>query len=132
MSQNIAYHLLHGTSLISRGLAMRIGGFDERLKLGADIDFMNRAALAGRIVNLPVFYYFRRVRSESLTTHDQTGYHSAARMIEDRFVLVRGRRNLEMVRAGQAPQLFVKQNEPVGFIHHKGPGLRLMSCGLSG
>jgi len=132
MSHGVSHFLLHGTSLISRRLATRVGGFDERLKLGADTDFITRAAHAGRIVNLPGFYSFRRVRPSSLTTHEKTGYQSAARMIEDRFVLIRGRRNLELVRAGQAPNFFVRQTDPVGFIHHRGPKLRLMSCGLSG
>jgi len=130
-SLDVGHYLLHGTALISRELAMRVGGFDERLKLGADTEFVNRAAHAGRIVNLAGIFGFRRVRPASLTTHNQTGYRSSARQIEIHFIALRGRRNLELARAGRPANFFVEQKEPVGFIHHHGPSLRLSSRGLS-
>ena len=120
-----AHHMLHCTGLISRALATKIGGFDEHLKLGADTDFIVRAWHAGRIVNLPGFCVFHRIRAGSLSTHVETGYQSSTRMIEDRFIKVRGMRNLEITRAGKTPNVIVKQKEPVGFIYHQGPKLRL-------
>jgi GT2 family glycosyltransferase len=127
----IGHYLLHGTALISRELAVRVGGFDEKLKLGADSDFVNRGVHAGPLVNLPGFYGFRRVRDASLTTAKKTGYESNARVIEDRFMRVRGLRNLELARAGKRAKFFVEQKEPIGFIHHQGPELRLSSRGLA-
>ncbi len=125
MSQKIGHHLLHCTSLISRGLAMRVGGFDERLKLVADTDFVVRAWHAGRIVNLPTFSFFRRVRPGSLTTRAETGYKSVARNMEVHFIAIRSQRHLEQARAGHAPNVFVERTEPLGFVHHRGPKLRL-------
>jgi GT2 family glycosyltransferase len=124
MAHRIAHHVLHGASFIARALAVKIGGFDERLKLCADIDFIARAWHAGRIVNLPSFCFFRRVRAGSLTSHPLTGYQSNARRLEEKFTLVRGNRNLDLARAGQPPKITVTQKEPVGFIYHQGPKLR--------
>ncbi len=124
MSKLVSHHLLHGTILIARTLAMKIGGFDEKLKLNADIDFAARAWHAGRVVNLPNYCYYRRVRPGSLTTRVDTGYDSMARAFEEKFTKIRALRNLDLVRAGQPPRIHVEQKEPVGFIYHQGPRLR--------
>jgi hypothetical protein len=125
MSRWTGHPLLHATSLISRALAMKVGGLDEQLNLIADVDFIARACHAGRIVNLPAFCFFRRVRAGSRTTHADTGYESPARVIEQRFMTIRASRNRELARAGREPNIFVNQKEPVGFIHHHGPKLRM-------
>jgi GT2 family glycosyltransferase len=132
MAEGMGHHLMHPTSLISRSLALNIGGFDEQLKLGADTDFIARAWHAGRIVNLPGFGLFHRIRAGSLTTNSQTGHQSVARKIEAQFIMLRARRNLELVRAGRPPNIIVKQKEPIGFIYHQGPKLRLASGILNG
>ena len=132
MSQRVTHHLLHCTSLISRALATKIGGFDEHLKLCADSDFCARAWHAGRVINLSSFCLFRRVRAGSLTTHVKTGDQSTTRNIEQRFTNLRGYRNLETARAGQSPNVIVKQKEPVCFVYHQGPKLRLSAGGLNG
>jgi hypothetical protein len=124
MAHAPAHFILHCTTLISRPLAMRIGGFDDRLKVGADTDFVFRACHAGRLVNLPSFCLFHRTRAGSMTTHDLTGYQSVSRIIEDRFIKVRARRNAALVQGGQTPEIIVKQKEPVSFIYHRGPKLR--------
>jgi hypothetical protein len=132
MSQRICHHLLHGASFISRALAVKIGGLDEQLKLCADIDFCARAWHAGRIINLSSFCFFRRVRVGSLTRHVKTGYQSATRIIEDKVTSIRGSRNLELARAGRTPNVVVQQKEPIGFLYHQGPRLRLSAGRLNG
>jgi hypothetical protein len=127
MLEGAPHCLLHCTGLFSRALVRRLGGFDENLKLAADTDFIVRAWHAGRIVNLPHFCVFHRIRTGSLTTHSDTGYKSAARTIEAKFIIIRSRRNLEAVRAGRPPTFVVQQKIPVGFVHRLGPKLRLSS-----
>ena len=124
MSQSISHHLLHGTSLISRALAMKIGGFNAQLRLFADVDFVLRASHSGQIINLPNFCLFRRARPGSLTTDSNTGYQSPARMIEERFAYIRACRNQEMARAGQVPHVVVEPQVPIQFNYHQGPKLR--------
>jgi hypothetical protein len=124
MWRGLAHYILHCTSLIPRALATKIGGFDDKLKVAADTDFIVRACHAGRIINLPSFCLFHRARTGSLTTHDSTGHQSTTRMIEDRFIKVRGKRNIELARAGQNPNVIVNQKEPVTFLYHQGPKLR--------
>jgi len=131
MSQRVTHHLLHGSSIISRALAVRIGGFDEQLKVCADTDFCFRAWHAGQIVNLSSVCFYRRVRAGSLTTDDKTGPQSAVRSIEWTYINLRGMRNLEKARAGQVPKVTVKQKEPVEFNYHRGPKLRLCGDGSS-
>jgi len=125
MRQGLAHYILHCTSVISRALIMRVGGFDQRFKLLADTDFLMRAWYAGQIVNLPAFCLFHRIRPGSITTHVETGYESPTRLLEDRFMKILAIRNLQSSRAGLRPELFAKQfEEPVGFIHHRGPELQ--------
>jgi hypothetical protein len=125
MSRMIGHHLLHGSTLISRSLATKIGGFDEQLKVCADADFSSRAWHAGRIVNIPSFCLFRRARRGSLTTDVKTGSLSGVRNIELKFINIRGSRNLEKARAGRTPNIMVRQKEHVSFVYHQGPKLRL-------
>jgi GT2 family glycosyltransferase len=125
MRRVVAHYLLHCTSLMSRALIMRVGGFDQNLKLIADTDFLMRAWHAGQIINLPAFCLFHRIRAHSITTHANTGWQAPVRLVEDRFMKIRGLRNLQSARAGLSPDVFAKQiEEPVGFIHHRGPELQ--------
>ena len=61
-------HVLHPTSLVSRDLVRRIGGYAAGLRFGADLEFQLRAHHAARIVNVTSFCYFRRRRAGSLWT----------------------------------------------------------------
>jgi len=94
------------------------------LKLPADTDFAVRACHAHRIIYLPGFCVFHRVRAGSLTQHADTGYRSVARTIEAKFVFVRGERNLVLARSGQTPGVVAKKREAFDFIYHHGPKLR--------
>ncbi|MEM6451452.1 MAG: glycosyltransferase family A protein [Cyanobacteria bacterium P01_D01_bin.105] len=71
--------LLHPTSLVTRRLVQRVGGFATGLRFGADSEFLLRAHWMARVVNSPQYCYFRRKRPESLTTAKETGLDSLAR-----------------------------------------------------
>jgi hypothetical protein len=129
MESALSHYILHCTSLISRGLVTKIGGFDEHLNVAADTDFVVRACQAGRIINLPSICLYHRTRAGSLTTHETTGHQSTARLLEDRYIKARGKRNMELARSGKKPNLTVQQKEPVEFIYHQGPKLRQSAGG---
>lgn len=71
--------LLHPTSLVTRDLVQRIGGFATGLRFGGDTEFLLRAVWSATVVNIPNYSYFRRKRPDSLTTHPETGLESPAR-----------------------------------------------------
>ncbi len=72
--------LLHPTSLVTRSLVQRLGGFASGLRFGGDSEFLLRAQWAARIVNSSRYCYFRRKRPQSLTTAVETGLDSPARV----------------------------------------------------
>ena len=71
--------LLHPSSLVRRHLVMKLGGFATGLRFGGDTEFLLRAALVGRILNVSDYGYFRQKRPNSLTTAPHTGLESPAR-----------------------------------------------------
>jgi Glycosyl transferase family 2 len=79
LKQAPGHPLLHPTSLVTRDLVMRLGGFATGLKFGGDTEFLLRAHWVTRIVNSPCYCYFRRKRPDSLTTAIDTGLDSPAR-----------------------------------------------------
>lgn len=97
--------LHHGTSLVSRDLVMRVGGFATGLRYNGDTEFLRRAAHLARVVNIPQFCYFYRNRKGSLTSDPETGLLSAGR----KEVLARQREraelNAERVKQGEEPLL---------------------------
>ena len=62
------YSILHPTSLVSRDLVLRVGGFATGLKFGGDHEFQLRAHHRGHVVNIARYGYFRRRRDGSLWT----------------------------------------------------------------
>lgn len=128
LSQNIRHCMCHGTSLTARSLALRSGGFDRTLHLTADTDFILRALHLGRMVNLPGFYYYRRMRPDSRTSASNTGHGSAIRIKEKDFIYRRAQRNREFEGAGIAPEVVVPEGSPpTDFRHILGPKLRNIS-----
>jgi hypothetical protein len=125
-------YLLHGSCLISRALAMRAGGLDENLRLVADSDFLFRAWHAGRLVNVPLFTTFHRIRADSLTSHAVTGHASPARLLEERYIKVRATKHLAATRAGGVPDVRVKLTKPLRFEHLLGPVLTMQSDSTAG
>ena len=80
-SGKIAYAVLHPTSLVSRDLVMRLGGYASGMRFAADTEFQLRAAYAGRVTNVPEIAYFRRMHPDSLTESPETGRSSPARTV---------------------------------------------------
>ncbi len=79
LRQSPGHPLLHPTSLVTRDLVQRLGGFATGLRFGGDTEFLLRAHWVARIVNTPSYCYFRRKRPDSLTTAIDTGLDSPAR-----------------------------------------------------
>lgn len=80
LAQAPGHGLLHPTSLVTRNLVQRLGGFATGLRFGGDSEFLLRAQWVARIVNSPRYCYFRRKRPDSLTTAVETGLDSPIRV----------------------------------------------------
>jgi len=112
------------SSLISRAFLTRLGGFASGLSFSGDWELLNRALLAGKVVNLDRYCYFRRIRKDSLITSEKTGLASPARREVD--ALIQGRKKENQVRASQklAPLLGPIRTSPtIPFEHLAGPPL---------
>ncbi len=72
--------LLHPTSLVSRALVLRSGGYPTGLRFFGDAEFLWRSHHWGTVRNIPFVSYFRQSRDGSLTRNPDTGHHSAARL----------------------------------------------------
>jgi hypothetical protein len=126
MSNKLGYYLSHGSCLIARSMAMRIGGFDARFKLSADYDFFCRACLVARVVNVREFAHYRRLRSASLTHAAATGMRSKARQVESLALFTRAQKEWEVHRAHGIPDARAKKQTEIGpFIHLGGPPLAM-------
>jgi GT2 family glycosyltransferase len=132
MKQGPMHYNLHGTCLIGRSLAMRVGGFDENLSLTGDSDFTYRAWHVGRIINLPAYTLFHRIRPHSLTSHTETGYRSRARLVEDYYIKVRAIKQQKIAMAGGVPDVRVQLRKPLHFEHLCGPALTMQKSGTEG
>lgn len=115
--------LHHPTSMVSRDLVRRVGGFATGLRFGGDTEFLWRAVYLAPMVNIPRFCYFRRHRPGSLTTDPQRGLSSPAR--KELLVLLkkRARENIARCKKGR-PLLLqpLKQRPTVELKHLCGPG----------
>lgn len=120
-----SYSLLHPSSIVSRALLTRIGGF-AGLPFGADFELQSRAVFAGRVLNTDRFSYFRRIREGSLTTAPATGLQSEARRRLHAAIVGRWRQNIEARRSG-APLDLSPLQPPKGvtLTHLRGPRLAL-------
>lgn len=120
-----AHPLLHPTSLTSRALVRRLGGFATGLRFGADTEFLRRAAHVARVVNLNYFSYFRRDRPGSLMTAPETGLGSPARSRLQETLDELAHQNAAAVARGQAPSLKPLATGPaVRLTHVRGPELK--------
>ena len=100
-----AHSLQHPTSLISRELVRRIGGFATGLRFAADTEFVRRASYVARIRNADHFAYFRRQWPGSLTMAPDTGIRSRQRTALHDELSARAKANAAAVREGRAPEL---------------------------
>jgi glycosyltransferase involved in cell wall biosynthesis len=123
-----AFPLLHPTSLVSRDLVIRIGGFASGMRFSGDAEFLRRAAHAARVVNVPAYLYLRRQREGALTTASETGLRSPARREVQRQLWERAQTNATRVSRGLRPILEpLAVAGPVELRHLAGPPLRTES-----
>ena len=122
LAERPGHPLLHPTSMVSKDLVGRVGGFAVGLRFGGDTEFLLRAVHLARIVNLPCFGYYRRHRTGSLTTDPHIGLDSPVR--EELLVLLkkRARDNTARLKNGQ-PLLLepLKTRPPVELKYLCGP-----------
>lgn len=115
---------LHGSSLVSRRLVTRLGGFASGLRFGADSEFLWRAHYAGIIRNSSYVGYRRLLRPDSLTHAPETGFGSPAREALKAGLLAHVQENVRLVAAGLEPDLFPYLVGPaVDLEHLAGPEL---------
>jgi hypothetical protein len=99
-----SYSLLHPSSIISRHLIVRLGGFSG-MRFSGDLELLHRAVFAGRVINTDGFSYFRRVRRDSLTSASETGLHTDARRAIETEVVKRWKLNIERSKSGETCDL---------------------------
>jgi glycosyltransferase involved in cell wall biosynthesis len=118
--------VLHPSSLVSRDLVRRVGGFSTGFRFGADLEFQLRTHHVARIVNIASFCYFRRRRPGSLWTSSETGERSVERLKQNGLVIAQAEKNAAAVAAGRRPDLVpLRPGGPVALDHVRGPALGL-------
>ena len=125
-----AFPLLHPTSIVSRDLVMELGGFASALRFSGDAEFLRRAQHVAKVLNIPDYLYFRRIRQGSLTTARATGLKSPERQRVMEMLWDRARRNAELAASGKQPDLGpCEVAPPVGLRRIAGPPLRSAAGG---
>ena len=125
VEQPTSFPLLHPTSIVSRDLMSRVGGFATGLRFSGDSEFLRRAMHVARGVNVPEFCYARRIRAGSLTTAASTGLQSPQRIVLMATLHARAKANAELVARGQTPVLEpLSVAPPIRLKHVLGPPLR--------
>lgn len=125
LSRSKGYALLHPSSLVSRDLVMRLGGYSSGMRFGGDLEFQLRAIYAARVRNLDQFCYFRRIRQNSLITSEATGLASPARRELQGRIWARADENRERTAGGK--EALLKPIAPAGTLkldHLMGPPLK--------
>lgn len=121
------YLVLHPSSLVSRDLVMRIGGYASGMRFCGDLEFLHRAVHATRIVNAPHYCYFRRIRSGSLTTAAETSLGSAQRTQLHEILGARAIANARLRTIGEVPALTPYiVGPPIALAHLAGPSPRCL------
>lgn len=105
LKEKPGHPLIHGSSLVTRDLVMRLGGFATGLRFGGDTEFLLRAYLAAKIVNIPYYCYYHRKRLGSLTTAVDTGLNSPARIQLIKVLKERALANYAALQANHKPCL---------------------------
>ena len=128
LAEKPGHPLLHPTSLVSRNLVLRLGGFATGLRFSGDTEFLLRSQFAATIVNIPDYAYFRRHRCNSLTTDRQTGLNSPVRLELIQQLKKKAIANTAQVRSGKLPDLHpLKTAEAIELNHITGFPLRWAS-----
>jgi Glycosyl transferase family 2 len=105
LKEKPGHPLIHPSSLVTRDLVMRLGGFATGLRFGGDTEFLLRASIAAKVVNIPYYCYYRRKRQGSLTTAVDTGLNSPARQELIKILKARALNNYAALKANQKPCL---------------------------
>lgn len=117
--------IMHPSTLVSRDLIMRAGGYATGLRFGGDTEFEHRAAHVGRILNIPRFDYVVRNRENSLTSSKETGLESPERIAQREREARRALENAARVAAGDPPDLTpLAELPPLRLEYLAGPRLR--------
>ncbi len=109
---------LYGSSLISRDLIQRLGGFSTGLRFGADTEFVRRASLAATVISLDAACYYRRLRAASLTRAPDTGIGSEARNEVIARIMKRARSNARRSAWRLRPDLRPLEVRPRAELEH--------------
>jgi glycosyltransferase involved in cell wall biosynthesis len=126
------YALLHPSSLVARGLVTRLGGYATGLRFGGDLEFLHRAAYAARVVNIPQFVYYKRIRPGALTSRPDTGLASPARQALRQIENARAHANAVRAAAGEPPDLRpMATADPIPLQDLSGPSLRPATSGFA-
>jgi len=125
MAHAPGHGLLHPTSLVTRRILDKVGGFATGLRFGADSEFLLRAHWIARIVNSSQYCYFRRKRPDSLTTARDTGLSSPARMRLTREIKENALARSQAMKTGEVLDLSPLAVKPLVTLKHLwGPTLR--------
>lgn len=117
--------IMHPSTIVSRSLIVRAGGYATGLRFGGDTEFEHRASHVGRILNIPQFEYVVRNRVNSLTSSPDTGLASLERIEQRQVEAERATANANRVAAGESPDLTPMASAPPLQLHHLvGPRLR--------
>lgn len=117
--------IMHPSTIVSRSLIMRAGGYATGLRFGGDTEFEHRASHVGRILNIPQFAYVVRNRVNSLTSSPETGLVSPERIEQREVEAERASVNAKLVTAGGLPDLTPLASAPPLELHYlAGPRLR--------
>jgi hypothetical protein len=123
--QPTKHAIMHPSSVVTRDLVQRIGGYAAGLKFGGDTEFEHRATYVARIVNVPQFTYVVRNRDNSLTSSIDTGLESPDRLALRKIAFERVHTNTALVAAGAAPDLTpLATAPPLPLRHVSGPHLQ--------
>ena len=125
-SENGPQHpLLNPTSMVSRALVKRLGGFATGLRFSNDTELLYRAVFDARIVNLPTFSFIHRKRQNSMVSSPEIGMQSRKRQDVLKLLHDRADHNILRRRAGQPLDLApLSMAPPAHLLPVCGPRLR--------
>ncbi len=124
LGERLMVPVLHPSSLVSRHLVTRLGGYASGMRFGGDYEFQLRAHHVARLVNLDRYCYFRRRRPGSLWTSPETGNGSPVRQNQQDQIEARALSNARRAATGRELDLApFSRAGPVALDHICGPAL---------
>jgi Glycosyl transferase family 2/Sulfotransferase family len=121
MENPSCYGVLHPSSIVSRDLVVRLGGYAS-MRFAGDAEFQRRAIHMARVTNIRSLCYFRRVRPGALTSAPDTGHASPARESVRRTLIGRSTRAVAAAKRGSPVDVSPLSVGPrIDFEHLVGP-----------